>query len=257
MNCGCHFNDIPNFGFQFRNDFQLNALQISQTFAPQDLPYARLPLAGANLKAAKDTKMECRNERMHLPKSDQRKSLKCGGSGVATSWWSWPLNMFKEMPLDELNLSLSAVRIPCAAAVKDGASEFEAGLTGATMCQDPGCSDFSFECQTSTTRMVVGNRLYVKCKTLRPTQLCFICLGSLGTSSEWTVQKPEGCRIHTVSGNTYNYHGDFEKTNKRSPWAKSSPAYHVRCTFALWVCVVASRCCPFNAYWNTALVSQC
>ena len=34
------------------------------------------------------------------------------------------------MALDELNLSLAAVRIPCAAAVKDGASEFEAGLTG-------------------------------------------------------------------------------------------------------------------------------
>lgn len=34
------------------------------------------------------------------------------------------------MSLDELNLSLAAVRLPCAAAVKDGASEFEAGLTG-------------------------------------------------------------------------------------------------------------------------------
>jgi len=36
----------------------------------------------------------------------------------------------QDMSLDELNLSLAAVRIPCAAAVKDGASEFEAGLTG-------------------------------------------------------------------------------------------------------------------------------
>eukprot|EP00438_Fugacium_kawagutii_P027014 Skav232512 [mRNA] locus=scaffold1096:642305:643866:+ [translate_table: standard] len=34
------------------------------------------------------------------------------------------------MPLSELNLSLAAVRIPCAAAVKDGASEYETGLTG-------------------------------------------------------------------------------------------------------------------------------
>lgn len=69
------------------------------------------------------------------------------------------LQAVKDMALDELNLSLAAVRIPCAAAVKDGAAEFEAGLTGTSARIDINSDPLNLNTeQYSISRRVIRDR---------------------------------------------------------------------------------------------------